>query len=314
MSSFFVVQVQTGFEIEAKEFIQVTLDRLKNNSVKTIYAMETFTQISNDDALDFSELNPEEISEHLYAKKIQASLTSLRNSYDDLKESNTEGTHDLLESYRESIRELTKQLREIRLNTKKISSLLKGYILIELKDDVFTIPSELWHIIKSVPKVIGFPSRNNVPQEEIDFFFESIDLTPRVEVELDEILTFEEKIEAESELIQKANKEKVTGTSIEKEILNELDKLQVIDTEEIVEENIEHLSADEKKLFRNFKVEKTKNKNKEKVSMSAKLFTTLFPKCKSRNESRYRFKQRDFLMRLKEFIQELTSQQVVIGT
>lgn len=311
MSSFFVVQVQTGFEIEAKEFIQVTLDRLKNNSVKTIYAMETFTQIS-DDALDFSELNPEKISEHLYAKKIQASLTSLRNSYDDLKESNTEGTHDLLESYRESIRELTKQLREIRLNTKKVSSLLKGYILIELKDDVFTIPAELWHIIKSVPKVIGFPSKNNVPQEEIDFFFENIDLTPRVEVELDEILTFEEKIEAEAELIQKANKEEVTGTSIEKEILNELDKLQVIDTEEIVEENIEHLSADEKKLFRNFKVEKTKNK--EKVSMSAKLFTTLFPKWKSRNESRYRFKQRDFLMRLKEFIQELTSQQVVIGT
>lgn len=311
MSSFFVVQVQTGFEIETKEFIQVTLDRLKNNSVKTIYAMETFTQIS-DDALDFSELNPEKISEHLYAKKIQASLTSLRNSYDDLKESNTEGTHDLLESYRESIRELTKQLREIRLNTKKVSSLLKGYILIELKDDVFTIPAELWHIIKSVPKVIGFPSKNNVPQEEIDFFFENIDLTPRVEVELDEILTFEEKIEAEAELIQKANKEEVTGTSIEKEILNELDKLQVIDTEEIVEENIEHLSADEKKLFRNFKVEKTKNK--EKVSMSAKLFTTLFPKWKSRNESRYRFKQRDFLMRLKEFIQELTSQQVVIGT
>lgn len=311
MSSFFVVQVQTGFEIEAKEFIQVTLDRLKNNSVKTIYAMETFTQIS-DDALDFSELNPEKISEHLYAKKIQASLTSLRNSYDDLKESNTEGTHDLLESYRESIRELTKQLREIRLNTKKVSSLLKGYILIELKDDVFTIPAELWHIIKSVPKVIGFPSKNNVPQEEIDFFFENIDLTPRVEVELDEILTFEEKIEAEAELIQKANKEEVTGTSIEKEILNELDKLQVIDTEEIVEENIEHLSADEKKLFRNFKVEKTKNK--EKVYMSAKLFTTLFPKWKSRNESRYRFKQRDFLMRLKEFIQELTSQQVVIGT
>lgn len=311
MSSFFVVQVQTGFEIEAKEFIQVTLDRLKNNSVKTIYAMETFTQIS-DDALDFSELNPEKISEHLYAKKIQASLTSLRNSYDDLKESNTEGTHDLLESYRESIRELTKQLREIRLNTKKVSSLLKGYILIELKDDVFTIPAELWHIIKSVPKVIGFPSKNNVPQEEIDFFFENIDLTPRVEVELDEILTFEEKIEAEAELIQKANKEEVTGTSIEKEILNELDKLQVIDTEEIVEENIEHLSADEKKLFRNFKVEKTKNK--EKVSMSAKLFTTLFPKWKSRNESRYRFKQRDFLMRLKEFIQKSTSQQVVIGT
>lgn len=311
MSSFFVVQVQTGFEIEAKEFIQVTLDRLKNNSVKTIYAMETFTQIS-DDALDFSELNPEKISEHLYAKKIQASLTSLRNSYDDLKESNTEGTHDLLESYRESIRELTKQLREIRLNTKKVSSLLKGYILIELKDDVFTIPAELWHIIKSVPKVIGFPSKNNVPQEEIDFFFENIDLTPRVEVELDEILTFEEKIEAEAELIQKANKEEVTGTSIEKEILNELDKLQVIDTEEIVEENIKHLSADEKKLFRNFKVGKTKNK--EKVFMSAKLFTTLFPKWKSRNESRYRFKQRDFLMRLKEFIQELTSQQVVIGT
>lgn len=311
MSSFFVVQVQTGFEIEAKEFIQVTLDRLKNNSVKTIYAMETFTQIS-DDALDFSELNPEKISEHLYAKKIQASLTSLRNSYDDLKESNTEGTHDLLESYRESIRELTKQLREIRLNTKKVSSLLKGYILIELKDDVFTIPAELWHIVKSVPKVIGFPSKNNVPQEEIDFFFENIDLTPRVEVELDEILTFEEKIEAEAKLIQKANKEEVTGTSIEKEILNELDKLQVIDTEEIVEENIEHLSADEKKLFRNFKVEKTKNK--EKVSMSAKLFTTLFPKWKSRNESRYRFKQRDFLMRLKEFIQKSTSQQVVIGT
>lgn len=313
MSSFFVVQVQTGYEIEAKEFIEATLNRLKNNTVKTIYAMETFTQISNDNVLDFSELNSEEISEHLYAKKVQAILTSLRNSYDDLKKSNTDETHDLLESYRESIRELTKQLREIRLNTKKVSSLLKGYILIELKDNLFTIPSELWHIIKSVPKVIGFPSKNNVPKEEIDYFFENIDLTPKIEIELDDILTFEEKVNAESELIQKVNEEGIVGTPIEKEILNELDQLDVLDTEEVIEEGIKCLTTDKKRLFRSFKVEK--NSKKERVSMSVNLFASLFPKCNFKNELKHRLKQRVFIMRLKEFLRELTfQQQVVIET
>ena len=46
--AFFVVQVRTGAEIEAKEMLKTVLLRSGDSMVKAIYAMETFTEIIRD--------------------------------------------------------------------------------------------------------------------------------------------------------------------------------------------------------------------------------------------------------------------------
>lgn len=50
--------------------------------------MEIFTEFSRDGKIDIdlSELNPNDISEHLYVKRIQSSLNNLRFACDKLKQ------------------------------------------------------------------------------------------------------------------------------------------------------------------------------------------------------------------------------------
>ncbi|MGE7687989.1 hypothetical protein ACQKMI_02145 [Lysinibacillus sp. NPDC097214] len=50
--------------------------------------METFTEFSRDGKIDIdlSEINPNDISEHLYVKRIQSSFNNLRFACDKLKQ------------------------------------------------------------------------------------------------------------------------------------------------------------------------------------------------------------------------------------
>lgn len=221
--TYFVVQVRSGAEIEVKEMLNTVLNRAGDSMVKAIYAMETFTEIIRDDntAVDLSELNTSDISEHLYVKRIQAGLNNLRIACDKLKEYKDANSLALLETYKDSIRELSKDLREVRKNTKKISSVISGYILVELNVDFYYFPDNLWHLVKSVPNVTGIPSKYNVPQEEIDAFFQQVDITPEVEMQFEEILSSEEFVEARNEILHEANK--VVGTVEEKDLLEKID-------------------------------------------------------------------------------------------
>ncbi|WP_203249280.1 transcription termination/antitermination NusG family protein [Sporosarcina beigongshangi] len=221
--TYFVVQVRSGAEIEVKEMLNTVLNRAGDSMVKAIYAMETFTEIIRDDntAVDLSELNTNDISEHLYVKRIQAGLNNLRIACDKLKEYKDANSLVLLETYKDSIRELSKDLREVRKNTKKISSVISGYILVELNVDFYYFPDNLWHLVKSVPNVTGIPSKYNVPQEEIDAFFQQIDITPEVEMQFEEILSSDAFVEARNEILHEANK--VVGTVEEKVLLEKID-------------------------------------------------------------------------------------------
>lgn len=221
--TYFVVQVRSGSEIDVKEMLNTVLNRAGDSMVKTIYAMETFTEIirDNDCAVDLSELNSNDISEHLYVKRIQAGLNNLRIACDKLKEYKDANSLILLDTYKDSIRELSKELKDVRKNTKKISSVISGYILIELNVDFYYFPDNLWHLVKSVPHVTGIPSKYNVPQEEIDAFFQQVDITPEVEIQFEEILSSEEFVEARNEILHEANK--VVGTVEEKVLLEKID-------------------------------------------------------------------------------------------
>ncbi|MFS0574959.1 transcription termination/antitermination NusG family protein [Sporosarcina sp. 179-K 3D1 HS] len=250
--AFFVVQVRTGVEIEAKEMLKTFLHRSGDSMVKAIYAMETFTEIIREDhtSVDLSALNMEDITDHLYVKRIQAGLNSLRTACDNLKVYKDANSLALLGSYKDSIRNLTKNLREARKATKKISSVLSGYILIELNVNFHFFPDNLWHLVRSVPNVIGIPSKYNIPQEEIDTFFQQVDVTPEVEMQFEELLYDEEVVEARNELLNAAND--VMGTHEEKELLERLDTLdtQLVDSVEEMKNSVDSSSPFERMVER----------------------------------------------------------------
>lgn len=221
--AYFVIQVRTGAEIEAKEILKTVLHRSGDSMVKAIYAMETFIEIIREDntSVDLSALDKEDISDHLYVKRIQAGLNNLRTACDNLKVYKDAKSLSLLDSYRDNIRELSKELREARKGTKKISSVLSGYILVELNVDFYYFPDSLWHLVKSIPNVTGIPSKYNVPKEEVDAFFQQVDITPEVEMQFEELLSSEEVVEVRNEILHEANK--VVGTSEEKVLLKQID-------------------------------------------------------------------------------------------
>lgn len=223
--AYFVIQVRTGAEIEVKEILKTVLLRSGDSMVKAIYAMETYTEIIREDntSFDLSPLDTEDITDHLYVKRIQAGLNNLRTAFDNLKVYKDAKSLALLDSYRDNIRELSKELRDARKGTKKISSVLTGYILVELNVDFYYFPDNLWHLVKSIPNVTGIPSKYNIPQEEVDAFFHQIDVTPEVEMEFEELLSDDEIIVVRNELLHEANT--VVGTFEEIDFLEEIDSL-----------------------------------------------------------------------------------------
>jgi len=309
MGSFFVVQVQTGSEIESKEMLKVILDRAGNNDVKAIYAMETYTEVINNTTTisELTELDEYGISDYLHIKRIQSSITNLRTSCDRLKESMCEDSASLLESYQKQIRSLTKVLQNARKNTTKISSLLKGYILIETSVDYSFLPSELWHLIKSVPKVVSIPSKYNVPIEEIESFFENFDMTPQIEVEFDNLLSSVDDIRnSGSGLVHEENQAIVTE---EKELAAKIDNLNSsleVNFYEMLEEVLqeeEHLKLqDNNKLLDLLgSVRFFFHKKRERVTMPLKLFNLLCSD-KKRHERTLLFKRDSFLNTFHNFI------------
>ncbi|MCM3638284.1 hypothetical protein M3152_11155 [Sporosarcina luteola] len=224
--AYFVVQVRSGKEIEVKEMLKAALHRTGDSMVKAIYAMETFTEIVRNeiDMCDLSALKTEDISDHLYVKRIQADLSNLRAACDSLKVYEDANSLKLLNSYKENIRELSTELREARKGTRKISSVLSGYILVELNVNFHYFPDNIWHLVKSIPNVAGIPSKYNIPQEEVDAFFTQVDVTPEVEMQLDELLSNEEIKDMKNELLHEANK--AMGTVEEGQLLESIDSLE----------------------------------------------------------------------------------------
>lgn len=224
--AYFVVQVRSGKEIEVKEMLKSVLLKTADSMVKAIYAMETFTEVIRMDntSVDLSGLNMEDISDHLYVKRIQAGLNNLRTACDNLKVYKDANSLALLGSYKDSICELSKQLREARKEMKKISSVISGYILVELNVNFHYFPDNLWHLVKSIPNVTGIPSKYNIPQEEVDAFFHQVDVTPEVELQFEELLSSEEIMVSKNELLHEVNM--VLGTPEESELIENLDSLE----------------------------------------------------------------------------------------
>lgn len=303
MGSFFVVQVRTGSELEAKEMLKAVLDRASNYDVRAIYAMETYTEVINvaNAVSEITALDEYEISDYLHIKRIQSFITNLRTSYNRLKGNMDEDSASLLESYRTQIRSLTKMLQNARKNTTKVSSLLKGYILIETSANYSFLPNELWHLIKSVPKVVAIPSKYNVPIEEIKSFFENVDMTPQIEMEFESLLSSVEDIEeVKNELLHEANQ--VVGTEEEKESIRKIDSLEE-NIDEMMEEVIkqEYIHQPTQQLLDLLSsVKFFFHKKRERVRMPLTLFNLLYPEREE--QITLPFNRNIFLSKLRNFI------------
>lgn len=224
--SFFPIQVVTGKEILTKEMLCKTLNMKQENVVKAIYAMESFDAITDDNNSDAIET--EDVVNHLHIQRLQFGLSNLRFAYENLKQSNNEESCNLLHDYKKNIRNLTNQLNQIRNHTKKIQSVFPGYILIELKEDFHYLPDHLYHLIKSVPGVISSSlnnSRLKILDDEVDVFFQTLELTKEVEVQLDEVLSYEEKRQKENEILHQMSQP--VGKEKKQELVKELDNLNL---------------------------------------------------------------------------------------
>lgn len=117
--------------------------------------------------------------------------------------------------------------------------MISGYILLELNVDFYYFPDNLWHLVKSVPNVTGIPSKYNVPQEEIDAFFQQVDITPEVEIHFEEVLSSEEVVDVRNEILHEANQ--VVGTVEEKVLLGQIDVVstEVIESINQIQSNID---------------------------------------------------------------------------
>ncbi|MFD1362691.1 transcription termination/antitermination NusG family protein [Lentibacillus salinarum] len=98
---------------------------------------------------------------------------------------------------------------------KEMKSAVPGYIFVETNDNFPLMRKELWHLIKSIPKVCQI-FRNEIPEEEMDYFFETCDVEPDIEVRLNhDTQTEEQKIAAEQEALHQAN---VKGEQVETDV------------------------------------------------------------------------------------------------
>lgn len=88
---------------------------------------------------------------------------------------------------------------------KEFKSAVPGYIFIELNNGYHTLPADIWHLVKSIPKVCRI-FRDKIPEEEIKQFFESVDVEPDIEVKLSHPAKTEEELVAEEqETLHEAN-------------------------------------------------------------------------------------------------------------
>ncbi|OZU89021.1 hypothetical protein CIL03_08365 [Virgibacillus indicus] len=292
--TFFAVQVHTGSEIVVKEMLEKVLQQSRETSIKAIYAMESYTQVVKDniDSIDCKNITLEEITSHLYAQRLQNSLSNLRLACEKLKRHKDSDSLSLIKEYRNNIKLVTDKLKAVKNNSRKISSVLPGYILVELDANFHYLPSHLWHLItKRVPKVIAIPSKMNIPQAEIDFFFQQVDLSPEVELQMEETLSYEEKIKAEDQLLYEINKEDASNKEAS---IDELDNMNT---------NVGHELANMNNKTNTF-MDQVRSYIKNKritVSMPSKLFKILF-KEKTTAEILSAFSSTDLIYRFKRWI------------
>lgn len=164
--SYFIVQVQTNFEKYVLSLLADNIAEQDNHSIKSIYALDQ--EITFNETIDMNN-----VREYLKQKRLRDYLSNLRFTYSQV---NHRLSNSARLSYKQQIKELENELKKYSTGRNKSNkrTFISGYIFIETTANHSTIPSDIYHKLKSTPKVITIPNKNSVPKEEIEFYFSQI--------------------------------------------------------------------------------------------------------------------------------------------
>lgn len=298
MGAFFAIQVRTGSEIKAKEMLSFVLRKEQYPHVKGIYALETFTEVINENSkLDEvgTELSNEEIETDLRKKELRSLITNKRRQLEVIKRYNTKMYKQVKETLSNEIRELEKEFQNLTTKKRKIKSVLSGYLLIEIRYNFHRLPEYLFHLIKEVPLVQRVLSLDPIPEHEIKVFAEHIDevIEPEIEFTLEEDLSEEEILAIQSELVKKLNFNELTKEE-EANIIQKIDSVK----ERMIDKIINFLNQKKEHQDLN-KIQIITKRRKNIVHLPLKIFKNI---CGNKQLmfNKGKVVSRDFLYRLEK--------------
>jgi hypothetical protein len=222
MGAVYAVQVRTGSEIKAKEMLKRVLSNANDQFVEKIFALETKTLLGNN-LVDTSDVVTEEdIRNHLVKEELNSYVTNKRTQLEAIERYNDESYEQVKEDYKQSINSVQKELVKYRKKP-KVSSVLNGYILIELKETLEMIPNSLIGLITSVP-YISRVLNQAIPEYEVNSFFESVEnqTMAQAEINFGQEVDYETYDQMEKEALQEVNLKDTTEEK-KKKLFDQLD-------------------------------------------------------------------------------------------
>lgn len=161
--SYFVVQVHSGKELEAKEALLEMFSKKGIEGLKQIHALETYTEVMEGN--EGKKPSAEEVRALLAVKRMRQQLADLRFANMNIDH---ELEVDMKRDYQETIRNLRKLMVKESMNLKYIKGILTGYVIVQFDDHRETITARQYHQIKAVRYIIDIPSRLHVHHSEVE--------------------------------------------------------------------------------------------------------------------------------------------------
>lgn len=304
MGAIFAVACTVGQEIYVKNRLEKEFQSKGITSVKRVIANETYIDFINQDTenVDFnSEVSTNDIDNHMKKQGIRNAINNRRIQLEFLARYDSEKVNEYKENARKEINELEKQARELSSCSRKIKSIIDGYVLFELNTDDIHLPVQLQAFISSLSRsyqyLHGLVSECSIMEHELDGFLNSVEeeSSGEVEIEFEEEKTHEQ-IEAEQRTLLTELNDLEQSNVFEKNIIEEkLDNLRtnvVQKVNEFIEKSSVHKYLSKVRAF--------VQRGKRFVSIPKPLFNNLYSENESAEIRKY-LQERDFLKRFEQY-------------
>lgn len=112
---------------------------------------------------------------------------------------------------------------------KEFRSAVPGYIFVETHDYLPRIRKELWHLIKSVPKVCQIFDYC-IPKEEMDLMFDSVNVEPDIDIHFSQdVKSEQEKLNEEKQALHTANMQRKEVDNETKTVMDQVNDVKIND-------------------------------------------------------------------------------------
>src|SRR5699024_662752 len=180
--------------------------------IKAIYTMQKYTTFLNasDDVSD-GFLNEEKEHHHKIVKEsIGKHIGNLKKQYEGLKHKKDCKSIALKNSLKDKINQLHHEQQTYNtLSSMKL--MFSGYGFVEIEAYIEYLLEGLYDLINEVPLVNSILSRIRLPEQDVEFMFETIEIKEsQVEIQFYEVATQQEAEQKKKEAIYYANTAKHT--------------------------------------------------------------------------------------------------------